>query len=143
MADTEDSGNNEFFGDVSRIVGEFIRRIPLPRGGQLAGYMVVPRGPLKPPVIFRVIGDRDDRRLQYESIESVNFQYITIGLPVGAGSTVWVDLEPCRVRIFIGELVATIRPSRPIDVLHSHYRLHRGVLDITLRKTGAAATISR
>jgi len=139
MADSEDNGDEELLGNVSRIVEEFIRRMPGARGGQVTGYMVVPRGPSKPPVIFRVIGDGDDRRLQYESIESVNFQYLTIGLPADAGSPVWVSLEPCRVRVFIGERVATIRLSRPIDVIHSHYRVHRGVLDITLRNAGAAA----
>jgi len=139
MTEGEDNAGDELLRSISCIVEEFIRRMPGVGGKTVAGYVLVPRGPSKPPVIFRVIGDGDDRRLQYESIESDNFVYITVGLPKETESCAWVDITRDAVRIFIGERVATILLEHPADVVHSHYRVHRGVLDITLRKIDPAA----
>jgi hypothetical protein len=38
------------------------------------------------------------------------------------------------VRICVDNRSTTVPLEKPIDIIHSTYRVHRGVMDITLRK---------
>jgi len=45
-----------------------------------------------------------------------------------------VDIQPDNVLIGIDNREVTIMLSQPVDKIHSYYRVHRGVMDVTLKK---------
>jgi hypothetical protein len=44
------------------------------------------------------------------------------------------DIEPGVVRIIADDHTTTIILEHKVDRIHSYYRVHRGVMDITLQK---------
>ena len=41
---------------------------------------------------------------------------------------------PNRIRIIVDDRITTIMLDNPIDRVHSYYRIHRGLMDISLKK---------
>ena len=60
--------------------------------------------------------------------------YITAIMPPGYKNAPLVDIQPDRVYVGIDNREITIMLDQPIDRIHSNYRVHRGVMDITLTK---------
>jgi len=56
-------------------------------------------------------------------------------MPPDPKNAPFVDIRVTSARICVDEKETTIVLDHPVDVIHSWYRLHRGVMDITLRKT--------
>ena len=60
--------------------------------------------------------------------------FITAAIPPEAEHAPYADIQTNVVRICVDDHFTTIMLDKPIDIIHSTYRVHRGVMDITLRK---------
>jgi hypothetical protein len=60
--------------------------------------------------------------------------YITAIMPTEYKNAPLVDIQPDRVYVGIDNREITVMLDQPIDRIHSSYRVHRGVMDITLKK---------
>ncbi len=109
--------------------------MPEHQHARIVGYTIVTRGPGEPPCVFRVGKDDDeDDGIPYEVVESDDIVYITAELPADMQHAPYADIRINSVRICADNYETTIALDHPVDVIHSHYRVHRGVMDITLRK---------
>jgi hypothetical protein len=118
---------------ITEILHEIIRNLPDHPRALVTGFSVTP-GPAVPPMVFRLIGDDDRRRLPFETIESEDFIFITARLPIHLMGTPHVEIMQDALHVFVDERVAIIFLHAPVEVSRSHYTVHHGVLDITLRK---------
>jgi hypothetical protein len=55
-------------------------------------------------------------------------------MPAGQKNAPLVDIQPDSVHVGIDNREINIILNHPIDRIHSYYRVHRGVMDITLKK---------
>jgi HSP20 family molecular chaperone IbpA len=84
--------------------------------------------------VFRIGDDDDDDGIPYEVVESDSMIYITAEMPSDPKNLPFADIQVNTIRICVDNRETTIVLDHPIDVIHSYYRVHRGVLDITLQK---------
>jgi hypothetical protein len=131
---TQDNPPDDLYAGISEIAEELIRHFHGRDHACIIGYTLISPGPSLPPVVFRVIGDHDDYRLPYETIESDDVVFITARLPPGTTITPYVEIMQDVVRVFLDERAATIIMKSPVDVTRSHFSVRNGVLDITLTK---------
>ena len=118
---------------LTKILTGIIRNLPGHRHVRVTGFSITP-GPAVPPVVFRLMGEDDRRRLPFETIESEDFIFITARLPIHLISTPHVEIMQDAIHIFIDERVASILLQSPVDASRSHYTVLHGILDITLTK---------
>jgi len=113
---TEDGGRRRT--KALRIIGCILR----PEGG-FGGYLLVP--------IYSPPAD-----LPYEMIETENRIYITASLPPEdmLTSAPYARIERERVAIVVNEHETWIPLPVRINVFHSNYTVHNGVMDILCRK---------
>jgi HSP20 family molecular chaperone IbpA len=117
---------------VKKIVEDIIRTFPNPDGARIVGYTVITGFPGDNRK--RVIHSEDENRIPYEIIESDDAIFITATLPTRHESAPFADINPNMVRVCVDDRMAAIDLPCMVDVIHSGYRVHRGVMDITLRK---------
>ncbi|MEI8331013.1 MAG: hypothetical protein WCF90_05105, partial [Methanomicrobiales archaeon] len=60
--------------------------------------------------------------------------FITAKMPTDPKNAPYANIETNCVRIIVDERTETIPLENPVDCIHSYYRVHRGVMDITLKK---------
>jgi hypothetical protein len=80
------------------------------------------------------MGDNDHRRLPFERIESEDFIFITARLASHLQCAPHVEIMQDALHVFIDERVAIIILHTPVNVDRSHYTVHNGILDITVKK---------
>ena len=76
----------------------------------------------------------DDGEIPYEMLESDTEVFITAEMPADPKNAPWADIETNCVRIIVDDQTLSIPLNHPVDRIHSYYRVHRGVMDITLKK---------
>jgi hypothetical protein len=119
---------------LTEIITEILRNIPGSRVVRVKGFFRGAPCPSVPPRIFRLMGDNDHRRLPFERIESEDFIFITARLASHLQCTPHVEIMQDALHVFIDERVAIIILHTPVDVNRSHYTVHNGILDITVKK---------
>lgn len=131
------SGNpyDEIFSNISKIMEEIVKNMPEHQHARIVGYSIVTRGSNEPPAVYR-IGRDDDDEIPYEVVESDDMIYITAEISPDSKNSPFADIRVHSVRICVDDRETTIVLSHPVDVIHSWYRLHRGLLDVTLKKAG-------
>jgi HSP20 family molecular chaperone IbpA len=135
MQNKENNPYDDIFTNISKIVEEIVKNMPEHQQARVVGYTIITRGPSEPPRVFRIGGEDDDGdEIPYEVAESDDMIYITAEMPPDPQNAPYADLGAHAVRICIGDRETTIVLDHPVDVIHSHYRVHRGVMDITLKK---------
>ena len=67
-------------------------------------------------------------------VESGDDIFITASLPADTKTAPYADIDTNCVRICVDDRVTTIMLDNPVDRIHSYYRIHRGVMDIALKK---------
>lgn len=134
MQNKENNPYDDIFANISRIVEELVKNMPENQHARIVGYTIITRGSGEPPCIFRVGEDDEDDSIPYEVVESEDIVYITAELPADPKNAPFADIRVNSVRICVDEYETTIALSHSIDVIHSYYRVHRGVLDIVLYK---------
>ena len=60
--------------------------------------------------------------------------YITATMPANPKNAPSIDIQTNNVHVSIDNRDITIVLDKPIDRIHSYYRIHRGLMDITLKK---------
>ena len=137
MQNNPNSPYDDVFNNLAKIVEDIVRNMPDNHNARIIGYTIITRNPSNgDPEIFRP-GDPDDEDgIPYEVIESNDMIYITVIMPVGFKNAPLVDIQEKSVRVDVDTRNISILLDHPVDRIHSYYRVHRGMMDITLKKTG-------
>jgi HSP20 family molecular chaperone IbpA len=135
MQNNPSSPYDDVFNNLSKIVEEIVKNMPDNQHARIIGYTIITRNPSNDdPGIFRVGETDDDTEIPYEVVESEDLIYITAIMPSEYKNAPLVDIQSDRVYVGIDNREITIMLDQPIDRIHSNYRVHRGVMDITLKK---------
>ncbi len=134
MIKKQDNPHDDIGPVLTEILTEILRNLPGHQHVLVTGFSVT-HSPAVPPMVFRLIGEDDRRRLPFETIECEDFIFITARLPSYCICTPHVEIMQDALHVFVDERVAIIVLHTPVDVSRSHYTVHNGILDITLTKT--------
>jgi HSP20 family molecular chaperone IbpA len=135
MQNNPNAPYDDVFKDLAKIVEAIVRNMPESQQARVIGYTIITRhSPGGDPDVFRYGSEDDDGEVPYEIIETEDDLYITAQLPADPKSAPYVDIEPDQVRISVDDCITTVMLPHPVDRIHSNYRVHRGVMDISLKK---------
>ncbi len=135
MQNSPNGPYDDVFGNLAKIVEDLVRNLPESQQARVIGYTIITRHAAGgDPEIFCAGPPGDDGEVPYEVVETLDDIFITAALPSDPKNAPTVDIEPDRVHILVDEQVTTVMLPHPIDRIHSTYRVHRGVMDISLRK---------
>jgi HSP20 family molecular chaperone IbpA len=134
MQNNPNNPYDDVFNNLAKIVEDIVKNMPDNEHARIIGYTIITRSPLnEDPGIYRA-GVPDDGELPYEIAETDDQIFITAEIPATIKNAPFADIEPERVRIMADDRITTILLEHKIDRIHSYYRVHRGVMDITLKK---------
>lgn len=126
---------DDVFGNLAKIVEDIVKSMPESQHARVIGYTIITRHTENgDPGIFRGGMSEDDGEIPYEVFETEDDLFITAALPPDPKNAPFADMEPDQVRICVDDQITTIKLPHPIDRIHSTYRVHRGVMDISLKK---------
>jgi hypothetical protein len=126
---------DDVFNNLSKIVEDIVKNMPDAQNARIVGYTIITRHPQNgDPGIFRGVMPEDDGEIPYELTETDDQIFITAEIPATIRNAPYADIEPDQVRIITDERTTTIMLDHKVDRIHSYYRVHRGVMDITLKK---------
>ncbi len=134
MQNNSSNPYDDVFSNISKIMEEMVKSMPEHQHARIVGYTIITRGSNEPPVVFRLGRDDDDDDIPYEVVETDDTIYITAEMPPTPKNVPFADIRVTSVRICVDDRQTTIVLDHPVDVIHSWFHLHRGVLDITLKK---------
>jgi HSP20 family molecular chaperone IbpA len=135
MQNNPSSPYDDVFNNLAKIVEEIVKNMPDNQHARIIGYTIITRNPSNgEPGVFRMGEQEDDAEIPYEVVESEDMIYITAIMPTEYKNAPLVDIQPDRVYVGIDNREITVMLDQPIDRIHSSYRVHRGVMDITLKK---------
>jgi hypothetical protein len=126
---------DDVFNNLAKIVEDIVKNMPENQHARIVGYTIITRNPSGgDPGIFRGGAPEDDNEIPYEVVESDNQVFITAQMPANPKNAPFADIECNSVRITVDDRVVTIMLDHPVDRIHSYYRVHRGIMDIALKK---------
>ena len=126
---------DDIFNNLAKIVEDIVKNMPESQNARIIGYTIITRQTATgDPEIFRIGGPEDDGEVPYEVVETDDEIFITAELPAELKNAPFADIETQCVRIIVDDRITTIMLEDPIDRVHSYYRVHRGLMDISLRK---------
>ena len=134
MQNNPNNPYDEVFGNISKIVEEIVRNMPGAENARVIGYTIVTRSATGDPEVYSGEAENGGDDIPYEVQETETEIFITAMIPSDAEHAPFADINPDAVRICVDDRCTEIPLEKPIDVIHSTYRVHRGVMDITLRK---------
>jgi HSP20 family molecular chaperone IbpA len=135
MQNNPNSPYDDVFNNLAKIVEDIVKNMPDNQHARIVGYTIITRHPSDgDPGVFRAGEPGDDEEIPYEVVESDDMIYITATMPANQKNAPLVDIQPDNVHIGIDNREVTIVLSQPVDRIHSYYRVHRGVMDVTLKK---------
>jgi len=134
MQNNPNNPYDDVFHNLAKIVEDLVKNMPDNHHARIVGYTIITRHPSGDPEVFRAGETGDDEDIPYEIVESEDMIYITAILPDEPKNAPLVDIQPTSVDISMDNRAMTIKLSHPIDRIHSHYRIHRGLMDFTLKK---------
>jgi len=134
MQNNPNSPYDDVFHNLAKIIEDLVKNMPDSQHARIVGYTIITRHPSGDPEVFRAVENGDDDDIPYEIVESEDMIYITAILPADLKNAPLVDIQPTSVNISIDNREMTINLNHPIDRIHSHYRIHHGMMDFTLKK---------
>jgi hypothetical protein len=135
MQNNPNNPYDDVFSNLAKIVEDIVKNMPDNEHARIVGYTIISRQPMNgEPGIFRGGVPEDDGEIPYELTESEDQIFITAEMPATLKNAPIADIEPGVVRIIADDNTTTIILDHKVDRIHSYYRVHRGVMDITLRK---------
>ena len=134
MQNNPNGPSDDIFNNLAKIVEDLVRNMPESRHARIIGYTIITRQPADDPEVFCGNPPGDDGEVPYEVVESGDDVFITAALPADTKTAPYADIETNSVRICVDDRVTTIMLDNPVDRIHSYYRIHRGVMDIALKK---------
>jgi hypothetical protein len=124
---------DDVFNNLAKIVEDLVKNMPESQHARIVGYTIITRHPSGDPEVFRGSPQDDDGEIPYEVVESEDQVFITATLPPDARTAPYADIDTRCVRICVDDRTTTIMLENPVDRIHSYYRVHRGIMDITLK----------
>lgn len=134
MQNNSDNPYDEVFGNLSKIVEEIVKNMPDAGSARVIGYTIITRHGSGDPEVYTGGSNTGGDDIPYEVQESDKEIFITATIPNEAEHAPYADIQPNEVRICVDDRETTVPLEKAIDVIHSTYRVHRGIMDITLRK---------
>lgn len=135
MQNNPNNPYDDVFNNLAKIVEDIVKNMPDNQHARIVGYTIITRNPSSgDPDIFRAGEPSDDDEIPYEIVESEDMIYITATMPVDPKNAPVVDIQTNSVGISIDNRESSIILDQPVDRIHSFYRIHRGLIDITLKK---------
>ena len=126
---------DDVFSNLAKIVEDIVKSMPDHEHARIVGYTIITRQPSSgEPEVFRAGIPEDNGEISYEITESDDQIFITALMPADPKNAPYADIQPDSVRISVDNRETAIMLDHPIDRIHSTYRIHRGVMDITLKK---------
>ncbi len=126
---------DDVFNNLAKIVEDIVKTMPDSQHARIVGYTIITRHPSSgDPEIIRGCTPEDESEIPYEVTETEDQVFITAQLPADPKNAPFADIQPDSVRINVDDRDTTIMLDHPVDRIHSHYRVHRGVMDICLKK---------
>lgn len=126
---------DDVFSNLAKIVEDIVRNMPESQHARIVGYTIITRQPSSDdPRIYHFDSPVDDDDIPYEVMESDDQIFITATLPPDLKNAPYADIDSDRVRINVDARSVTIMLDHTVDRVHSYYRVHRGLMDITLKK---------
>ncbi|MCK9580955.1 MAG: hypothetical protein M0Q92_10990 [Methanoregula sp.] len=126
---------DDVFSNLAKIVEDIVKNMPESQHARVIGYTIITRHTgADDPDVFRSPLSGDDRAIPYEIVETEDDLFITATLPTDPRNAPIAEIEPDEVRICIDDKITTVLLPHPIDRIHSTYRVHRGIMDISLKK---------
>jgi len=127
---------DDVFNNLAKIVEDIVRSMPDHQNARIVGYTIITRQPSsgEPEIVHAGGFPGDDDAIPYELVESDDRTFITAKLPADPKNAPFADIQPDSVRIVVDDKETTIPLDHPVDRIHSTYRVHRGVMDITLTR---------
>ena len=136
MQNNSNGPYDDVFNNLAKIVEDIVKSMPDHQHARIVGYTIITRQPSScDPEIFRAGIPEDDCQIPYEIAESDDQIFITATMPADPKNAPYADIQLRSVRISVDNRDTTIMLEHPIDRIHSTYRIHRGVMDIILKKT--------
>ncbi|MGB9175806.1 MAG: CS domain-containing protein [Methanoregula sp.] len=135
MQNNPDSPYDDMFNNLAKIVEDIVKNMPESQHAHIVGYTIITRQPSSDdPRLFHFASQEDDDDIPYEVMESDDQIFITVTLPSDPKNAPYADIDTDRVRIIVDEKSVTVMLDHTVDRVHSYYRVHRGLMDITLKK---------
>ena len=135
MQNNSNGPYDDVFSNLAKIVEDIVKNMPESRHARIVGYTIITRQPSSDdPRVYHIDSPEDDDDIPYEVMESDDWIFITATLPADTNNAPYADIDVDRVRIIVDDKSVTVMLDKPVDRIHSYYRVHRGILDITLKK---------
>jgi HSP20 family molecular chaperone IbpA len=135
MQNNPNNPYDDVFNNLAKIVEDIVKTMPDSHHARIVGYTIITRHPSNgDPGIFRAGDPGDDEEIPYEVVESDDMIYITATMPANPKNAPSIDIQTDNVYISVDNRDTTIMLSHPVDRIHSYYRIHHGLMDITLKK---------
>jgi hypothetical protein len=126
---------DDVFSNLAKIVEDIVKNMPESQHAHIVGYTIITRqSDSGDPEMFYSGTQGDDDEVPYEVVETETDLFITAKLPADPKNAPIADIEINCVRIIVDGKTTTILLDHPVDRIHSYYRIHRGVMDISLKK---------
>jgi hypothetical protein len=126
---------DDVFNNLAKIVEDIVKNMPESQHARIVGYTIITRqAGSGDPEVFHAGPPDDDGEVPYEVVETDDDLFITAVMPADSRNAPIADIEVNCVRIVVDERITTIMLDNPIDRIHSYYRVHRGLMDISLKK---------
>jgi hypothetical protein len=135
MQNNPNNPYDDVFNNLAKIVEDIVKTMPDSHHARIVGYTIITRHPSNgDPGIFRAGDPGDDEEIPYEVVESDDMIYITATMPANPKNAPSIDIQTDNVYISVDNRDTTIMLNHPVDRIHSYYRIHHGLMDITLKK---------
>jgi hypothetical protein len=126
---------DDIFSNLAKIVEDMVKNMPESQHARIIGYTIITRQPSSDdPRGCHFDSPEDDDDIPYEVMESADQVFITAALPADPKNAPYADIEADCVRIIVDDKSVTVMLDHAVDRVHSYYRVHRGLMDITLKK---------
>ena len=126
---------DDVFSNLAKIIEDIVKNMPESQHARIVGYTIISRQPSSDdPQVYRFDPPKDDDDIPYEVMESDDQIFITATMPADPKNAPYADIDTDSVRIVVDDRSVTIMLDNPVDRVHSYYRVHRGMMDITLKK---------
>jgi hypothetical protein len=126
---------DDVFSNLAKIVEDIVKNMPESQHARIIGYTIITRQPSSDdPRVYHFDSPEDDDDIPYEVMESDDQVFITAALPADPKNAPYADIEADSVRIIVDDKSVTVMLDHAVDRVHSYYRVHRGLMDITLKK---------
>jgi hypothetical protein len=135
MQNNPDGPYDDVFNNLAKIVEDIVKNMPKSQHARIVGYTIITRQPSSDdPRLYHFDSPEDDDDIPYEVMESEDQIFITAILPSDPKHASYADIDTDRVRIIVDDKSVTVMLDQTVDRVHSYYRVHRGLMDITLKK---------